>query len=204
MENSKIMREEKTLLTPSQVVSRVQEVLPAYTFAVGGSLALNQGTDKSDVDLIVRDFAVINKLIDGLKSSEYIGLTSDHAFRPVAQVMFNGVKIDVFIVPNLIEWSEFRDNVRYIKPEVVWAARGFYAGLGAMKAQNQLVNAGIVRKKFTRTKNEYTNSTTYGNYGSNKKSNYGKEKSSRRQAWVAPTATKKSFLDRVLSIFKVN
>ena len=193
------MREEKTLLTPSQVVSRVQEVLPAYTFAVGGSLALGQGTDKSDVDLIVRDFAVINKLIDGLKSSEYIGLTSDHAFRPVAQVMFNGVKIDVFVVPNLIEWSEFRGNVRYTKPEVVWAARGFYAGLGAMKAQNQLVNAGIVRKKFTRTKNEYTNSTTYGsNYGSN----YGKEKSSRRQAWVAPVPTKKSFLDKILSIFK--
>ena len=207
---TKTMREEKAPLTPSQVVSRVQDVLPAYQFAVGGSLALGQGTDKSDVDLIVGDFQTINKLIDGLDKPVYRGLSSDHAFRPVAQVYIGEVKVDIFIVPNLIEWSVFKGNVRYIKPEVVWAARGFYAGLGAMKAQNQMVDAGVVRERFRRTKNEYTNSTTYGNYGSDYGSDYGSsygpKKSSRRRAWVNPNAvsTKKSFLDRVLSIFKSN
>ena len=207
MKDSKTMREEKAPITTNQVISKIKDVLPAYKFAVGGSLALGQGTDKSDVDLIVSDSDTIGKLIDGLEKPVYRGLRSDHAFRPVAQVYVGEVKVDVFIVPNLIEWSEFKGDVRYIKPEVVWAARGFYAGLGAMKAQNQMVDAGIVRKRFTRTQNEYANSTTYGgDYG---KDNYGRKirearKSSRRQAWVAPTATKKSFLDRVLSIFKAN
>jgi len=207
MKNSNVMKESKAPMTTDQVISRIKDVLPAYQFAVGGSLALGQGTDKSDVDLIVRDFDTIGKFIDGLDKPIYRDLSSDHAFRPVAQVYVGEVKVDVFIVPNLIEWSEFKGDVRYIKPEVVWAARGFYAGLGAMKAQNQMVDAGIVRKRFTRTQNEYANSTTYGgDYG---KDNYGRKirearKSSRRQAWVAPTATKKSFLDRVLSIFKAN
>ena len=210
MKNSNVMKESKAPMTTDQVISRIKDVLPAYQFAVGGSLALGQGTDKSDVDLIVRDFDTIGKFIDGLDKPIYRDLSSDHAFRPVAQVYVGEVKVDVFIVPNLIEWSVLKGDVRYIKPEVVWAARGFYAGLGAMKAQNQMVDAGIVRKRFTRTKNEYTNSTTYGNYGSDYGSNYGSsygpKKSSRRRAWVNPNAvsTKKSFLDRVLSIFKSN
>jgi len=63
----------------------------------------------------------------------------------------DGEKHDFFIVPGLESLHKTIDGVNYIHTSVVWAARGFYAGVGSEKAYYQLVNAGLVADRPKRS-----------------------------------------------------
>lgn len=131
--------------------------------AVGGSLALYARQDPSlssdyvpgDIDLVIEsedDMNLVHTFLtrDGYQVS--LDLPQGYAFCVRRQYIKGNEKHDFFIVPAMMVLSNHIDGVRYTHSSIVWAARGFYLGVGSEKSFTQLRDAGyittIVPSKF--------------------------------------------------------
>lgn len=121
--------------------------------AIGGSTALVAlgelpSTYKpGDIDFCVQEEAMTT-ITNYMELAGYhvtMDLPDKPAFTVRKQFKLGGDKVDFFIVPRVSEWMVNVDGVNYTKPAVIWAARGYYAGVGSEKAQNQLVNNGMIK-----------------------------------------------------------
>ncbi len=123
------------------------------SFAIGGSTALVVAGQlpkdyiPGDLDIVVsseNSVAILSEylLFRGWEVS--LDFPTSRGFGVRKQWKKNGEKLDVFITPSMRKWSFEEDGYLYLKPEVIWAARGYYAGNNA-KAYGQLVEHGMIR-----------------------------------------------------------
>ena len=123
--------------------------------AVGGSIALLVQNDPTvpsdyvpgDIDLCIaseEDMQIIheNMIADGYVMS--LNIDNPYMFTVRRQYKRDGEKHDFFILAGVAKLSSIIEGVCYIHPSVVWAARGFYAGVGSSKAFGQLVDGGYI------------------------------------------------------------
>lgn len=111
-----------------------------------GSLFMRGLSDKEpgDLDLLCTE-ADLKELKKTLSDHGFIHMwtvTNLRGFHPNSQYMMDTLKVDIFIVPENIPHGWIGEN-KYVEPEVVWAARAFYAAKGFEKAANQLVDKGF-------------------------------------------------------------
>lgn len=123
--------------------------------AIGGSMSLiahkdatvPAGYQPGDIDLCLsceEDLTTIHEYLTVQGYTRTLNLPHHHMFTVRAQYCKDGEKHDFFIVPALDEFQSTIDGIQYISPCIVWAARGFYAGVGSHKAYRQLVDGGLV------------------------------------------------------------
>jgi len=179
----------------------VKEVLPTYQFAIGGSQALGSATESSDLDLVIpNDWKIVGKMTSCLHQQgwEIKATGYKHAFAPVVQFTKGTDKIDLFMVPQFQEWTEYRGEFRYMKPELIWAARGFYASRSS-KALDQLKDAGMVGKHA-----QHNGRSGYGSYGgyNNNYSGHGGKNVPPKTKWVEkPVEQKESWFKKLVNKF---
>ena len=120
---------------------------------IGGSTALvalgelPSTYQPGDVDFCVRECS-IPTVTEYLVSLGYV-VTKDvpngPAFTIRKQFKLGEEKVDFFVVPAIESWMCIINGIQYTKPAVIWAARGYYAGVGSEKAQKQLVDNGMIK-----------------------------------------------------------
>ena len=123
--------------------------------AIGGSMALIAHKDPTvpagykpgDIDLCIEseeDLQTIHEELtkEGFKMS--LDIPNPYMFTVRRQYKIGKEKFDFFVVPNVESLKTEIDGFNYCHPSIVWAARGFYAGVGSSKAYFQLVNGGLI------------------------------------------------------------
>jgi len=135
----------KTQMNKEQILTALSTRI---TVMLGGSSSLYvRGlTTKvpGDLDLIVMP----NQFQDACKCIEDLGgiIWLDHpesvGFDLRRQYKIGDEKVDLFIVGMNPPVDRIGDYY-YAKPEMVWAARGYYAGKGSTKYQDQLIDQGF-------------------------------------------------------------
>jgi len=122
--------------------------------AIGGSTALVVRGElpadykPGDLDLCIEheiQLSIIDTYLTQRGWEMSIDIPNGNAFTVRRQYKLDGEKVDFFIIPDLDRWVDYMDGNVYVKPQVIWAARGYYAGVGSDKAQNQLVKNGMIR-----------------------------------------------------------
>jgi hypothetical protein len=123
--------------------------------AIGGSMSLIAHGDKSmpknyvpgDIDLCIENENSMTAVHHYLLEQGYVqtlNFTRPYMFTVRAQYVKGAEKRDFFIVPSLLDrYSTEIDGVRYTTPQIIWTARGFYAGVGSLKSHDQIVQAGM-------------------------------------------------------------
>lgn len=123
--------------------------------AIGGSIALMAQNDPSvsadykpgDIDLCISSEEDLQTIHEALIADGYtvsLDIPSPYMFTVRRQYKKDGEKHDFFIVPGLSKLMSCIDGIFYTHVSIVWAARGFYAGVGSAKAHGQLVGAGLI------------------------------------------------------------
>jgi deoxycytidylate deaminase len=120
-------------------------------FAIGGSTALSVlsgGKAPEDLDLVIDSNTDMCNLLKHLARYSFTKVMSQDpkGFDLHSQYKSDLVdlKIDIFLAGDISKITVVRDCVQYVKPEVVWAARAYYASKGYSKAIGQLVDAGFI------------------------------------------------------------
>jgi len=121
--------------------------------SIGGSTALvalgelPSTYQPGDVDFCVRECSIpiVTDYITSLGYHMTMDYPDGNAFTVRRQFKLGEEKVDFFVVPAIESWMVAIDGIQYVKPAVIWAARGYYAGVGSEKAQKQLVDNGMIR-----------------------------------------------------------
>jgi len=122
--------------------------------AIGGSTALvvrgelPSNYTPGDLDLCIEhesQLSIIDSYLTQRGWVKSIDLPNGNAFTVRRQYKLDGEKVDFFLIPDLDRWVDYIDGNVYVKSQVIWAARGYYAGVGSEKAQQQLVTNGMIR-----------------------------------------------------------
>lgn len=133
----------------------VCQLIGSANVAIGGSLSLMAQNDPTvpsgykpgDIDLCIsseEDLEVIHEALTAAGYKMTLDIVNPYMFTVRRQYKKGGEKHDFFIVPNISNLSVKVNGVNYSHTGIVWAARGFYAGVGSQKAYQQLVDGGYV------------------------------------------------------------
>jgi hypothetical protein len=123
--------------------------------SIGGSIALFMQNDPSidkssyvpgDIDVAVATEEDIEICSTYLEKQGFKRTLDKEPFMFTVrrQYVKGGEKHDLFINPGIKTWSTVIEGRVYTRPELVWAARSYYAGNNHFKAFDQLVKAGMV------------------------------------------------------------
>jgi len=97
-----------------------------------------------DLDLAVKssEFEVYCQVFEKLGGTIFLDRPNSVGFDLRRQYKINGEKFDLFIVGEHVPRQRINGWL-YVDPITVWAARGYYAAMGSVKYQNQLIEQGI-------------------------------------------------------------
>jgi hypothetical protein len=115
---------------------------------IGGSASLFirglSNKEPGDLDLLctIENFNPLRQVLSNLGFTFQWHIRNQRGFHPNAKYVLDDLKVDIFIVPENIPHGWIGEN-KYVEPEVVWAARAFYAAKGFEKASKQLVEGGF-------------------------------------------------------------
>lgn len=123
--------------------------------AIGGSMSLLAQNDPTvpadyvpgDIDLCIsseEDLQIIHEYLVAQGYTMTLDIPSPYMFTVRRQYKRDGEKHDFFIVPGIENIRVNVDGIYYTHTGIVWAARGFYAGVGSVKAHSQLVSGGFI------------------------------------------------------------
>ena len=123
--------------------------------AIGGSMALIAHKDPTvpagykpgDIDLCItseEDLQYIHEQLEAKGFEVSLDIPNPYMFTVRRQYKKDGEKFDFFVVPGIVNLMSKIDGRNYCHPSIIWAARGFYAGVGSSKAYFQLVDGGLI------------------------------------------------------------
>ena len=120
---------------------------------VGGSTALHvrglQLRKPQDLDLCVSPqvFHYVERAMEELGAEITLDRPHSSGFNLRRQYKLDGHKYDFFLVGKYFTSFDYIKGIPFVNPEVVWAARGYFAGQGHSKALLQLEDEYMITKK---------------------------------------------------------
>jgi len=120
-------------------------------FICGSNALKVQGNTKlitNDLNMCIKekDFDQVSTTMWALGAVVSLDNPNSKGFDLRRQYKLEGEKYDFFLVGDNFYMYKEINNKLYVTPEIVWAARGYYASKGSTKYNMHLVEAGIFTK----------------------------------------------------------